>query len=111
MRLLLKKDEKTLKMLQDIELVDCICRDSADTQYIVDQQKEGKQGRDYSIKQFSIQLHPSTFNSEKIFSVELRIELFYTIIHTLFPWFSDLLSPCLVTFAMFFNLVYFKGLA
>ena len=53
---------------------------------IADQQKkkQKKQGRDDSIKQFSIHPHPTYLQREKVFKVGLYV---YAIICTLFPFF------------------------
>jgi len=62
-------------------------------------QKAGEQGKDDSIKQFSIQPHLHIFNGGKICRVKLCTELFYAIIHNLFPCFLLICySPHLVTF-------------
>jgi len=78
---------------------------SANTAYIyvviADQQKEG---RDDSIKQFSIQPHLHIFTGGKICRAELCVELLYPYLVSLL--FADLLSLHLVTFLMFFSLVY-----
>ena len=68
---------------------------------MADQQKAGKQGRDYSIQQFSTQLHPIiTFNAERYVGWVCILNCF------ILPCFPDLLSLHLITFLMFFTLVY-----
>ena len=55
---------------------------------IAGHQRAGKQGRDDSIKQFSVQPYPTYFSTFKIHvcRVELCTELFYAIIPTSFCW-------------------------
>ena len=66
--------------------------------------RSGKHNRDDSIKLFSIQPYPIYLSLLKICRVGLHTELFHVIIPTLFSCF--LLSLHLVTFLMFFSLVY-----
>jgi len=58
----------------------------------------GKQGRDDSIKQFSIQPTLHIFNGEKICKVELCTELLCYHTYLVSLLFADLLSPHLATF-------------
>jgi len=82
---------------------------SANTAYIyvviADQQKEG---RDDSIKQFSIQPQLLIFTGRKTCKVELCIELLYPYLVSLL--FADLLSLDPVTFLVLYSCVLLKGM-
>jgi len=82
---------------------------SANTAYIyvviADQQKEG---RDDSMKHFSIQPHLCIFTGGKVCRVELCIELLYPYLVSLL--FADLLSLHLVTFLVLNSCVLLKDM-
>ena len=82
---------------------------SANTAYIyvviADQQKEG---RDDSMKHFSIQPHLCIFTGGKVCRVELCIELLYPYLVSLL--FTDLLSLHLVTFLVLNSCVLLKDM-
>jgi len=78
-------------------------------------QKARKQGRDDSVKQFSIQPHPIDLSTLKIWRVELCTELFYVIIPTFFPcmlffWSAISNTSCYV-FCLYLDCMFWNNLS
>jgi len=61
----------------------------------------------YSIKQFTIQLHSTYHEHQKICRVVLYSELFYVIIPTLFSLFFFCMCVCVCSFVCLFVFVFF----